>query len=146
MTTTKRPANTGGAPLNAPTVPASTDTDWWTDPRLAYAQGLSDACPHARATLGLCPPAGCPGFTAEQVARAVAQAYQRGREDERRQLVDLGDDRPAELRKTREQYVAERLAALPAPKPLRFDDSDWPPVAVPGVPGLRLGPEGGERR
>ena len=45
-------------------------------------------------------------------------------------------------RRTYAEQVTRRIAELPGsatPRPLRFDDPDWPAVALPGAPGVRLG-------
>jgi hypothetical protein len=89
----------------------------------------------------------CPAgriWTGEQVAHAVALAYDTGRRHG--WAEDMAEDAAcweefAQPQPTREQRVAIRIAELPGrtpPAPQRYDDPDWPPVAVPGG-GIRLG-------
>lgn len=81
-------------------------------------------------------------WTDAEVAYLIALAYEVGR------LHGYSEDvaetaacwrEHAQPQPTREQRVAARLAAMPAPRPQRYDDPDWPPVAVPGG-GVRVGP------
>lgn len=94
---------------------------------------------------GWCPPGGCPGWTREKVADALAQAFAAGRAYERAELAQLEATWKPIARATWEEQVARRIAELPGRNPappLRFDDPDWPAVAVPGGGGIRLGPTG----
>ncbi|MBM0238430.1 hypothetical protein JNW88_17060 [Micromonospora sp. ATA32] len=93
-------------------------------------------------TAGWCPPGGCPVRVAEQLEVAVTLAFQQGRAYERGELAAMEATWKPFARKTYEEAVAARIEALPGktpPPPLRFDDPDWPPVAIPGA-GVRLGP------
>lgn len=91
-----------------------------------------------------CPPGGCRARLGAELESAVTLAYEQGRAYERAELarLELTTWRPL-ARKTWEEAVVERVASLPGSTPaprLRFDDPDWPPVAVPGGGGVRLGP------
>lgn len=83
------------------------------------------------------------GWSDEEVAHLVRLAYDTGRlhgwAADMAELEGCWREH-AEPRKTRQDRIAERLAAMPSPKPQRYDDPDWPPVAVPGAGGVRLGP------
>ena len=97
-----------------------------------------------RPIAGWCPPGGCSARRADELELAVTLAFESGRRYERVELaaLELAVWRPL-ARKTWEQAVAERVADMTARVPtpaLRFDDPDWPPVAVPGGGGVRLGP------
>ncbi|MFV2102812.1 hypothetical protein [Micromonospora sp. LOL_024] len=91
---------------------------------------------------GFCPPGGCPARVDELVELAALLAFAQGRAYERAELAETEATWKPLARKTYEQQVAERMASLPGrtpAAPLRFDDSEWPAVAVPGGGGLRLG-------
>ncbi|MFG1844900.1 hypothetical protein [Micromonospora carbonacea] len=92
---------------------------------------------------GWCPPGGCAARRGADLQDAVTLAFELGRTHERAELaaLELATWLPL-ARATHEQKIAERTASLPGTRPappLRFDDPDWPPVAVPGGGGLRLG-------
>lgn len=78
-------------------------------------------------------------YTREQVAYLVALAYRSGRVHGAAE--DIAEDvacwrEYAAPAPTREQRVAERMTSMRGttpPPPLRLDDPDWPPVAVPGT-------------
>ncbi|AYF31477.1 hypothetical protein CSH63_29330 [Micromonospora tulbaghiae] len=94
-------------------------------------------------TAGWCPPGGCPARQTAELEVAVALAFDLGRAYERAELAELElTTWRSVTRKTQEDKVAERMEAMRGsvpPPPLRFDDPDWPPVAVPGG-GVRVGP------
>ncbi|MFB9238686.1 hypothetical protein ACFFWC_24685 [Plantactinospora siamensis] len=92
---------------------------------------------------GWCPPGGCRARLDRELELAVALAFEQGRAYERAELAQLESTWPALARKTWEESVAERVAQLAGSTPpprLRFNDPDWPPVAVPGGGGIRIGP------
>ncbi|MFJ8687182.1 hypothetical protein [Micromonospora wenchangensis] len=94
-------------------------------------------------TAGWCPPGGCATRQRATLDLAVTLAFEQGRTYERAELaaLELTTWLPI-ARTTHEQKVAERAAALPGATkvpPLRFDEPGWPPVAVPGGGGVRLG-------
>ncbi|MFG1800206.1 hypothetical protein ACGFI4_08535 [Micromonospora carbonacea] len=92
---------------------------------------------------GWCPPGGCAARRATDLHDAAMLAFELGRAHERAELAALELTTWLPLaRATHEQKIAERVASLPGAHPappLRFDDPDWPAVAVPGGGGLRLG-------
>ncbi|MFY1703927.1 hypothetical protein ACN28G_19695 [Micromonospora sp. WMMA1923] len=96
-----------------------------------------------RPIAGWCPPGGCAARRAADLQDAAALAFELGRAHERAELAALElTTWRSRARLTHEQKVAERIASLPGTRPappLRFDDPDWPAVAVPGGGGLRLG-------
>lgn len=96
-----------------------------------------------RPLAGWCPPGGCTARRVAELERAVQFAFTAGRVYERAEMAETEATWKPLARKTYEQRVAERIAAMPGSTPppgLRFDDPDWPPVAVPGGGGVRLGP------
>lgn len=89
---------------------------------------------------GWCPPGGCTARRVAELERAVQFAFTAGRTYERAEMCEMEATWRPLARKTYEQRVVERMAAMPSGTALKFDDPDWPPVAVPGGGGLRLGP------
>lgn len=92
-----------------------------------------------------CPPGGCPVRRTAELEHAIALAFEHGRAYERAELAQLETTWQPIARATWEEQVARRIAELPGRNPappLRFDDPDWPAVAVPGGGGIRLGPTG----
>lgn len=95
-----------------------------------------------RQVTGWCPPGGCTARQTAELELAVKLAFANGRAYERAELAEMEATWRPLIRPTYEQRVAERLAAMPGSNPppaLRFDDAEWPPVAVPGGGGVRLG-------
>lgn len=92
---------------------------------------------------GWCPPGGCSARRFAEMERAIRYAFTAGRVFERNEMCETEATWKPFARKTYEQRVAERMASMPGSNPppgLKFDDPDWPPVAVPGGGGVRLGP------
>ncbi|MEV4820249.1 hypothetical protein [Micromonospora sp. NPDC049274] len=94
-------------------------------------------------TAGWCPPGGCAARRVAELERAIKYAFTAGRVYERAEMCETEATWKPLARKTYEQRVAERVASMSGSNPppgLKFDDPDWPPVAVPGGGGVRLGP------
>ncbi|MBM0232884.1 hypothetical protein JNW91_14055 [Micromonospora sp. STR1_7] len=89
---------------------------------------------------GWCPPGGCSARRVAELEHALKSAFTAGRLYERAEMCETEATWKPLARRTYEQRVAERIAAMPRSTNLRFDDPEWPPVAVPGGGGLRLGP------
>jgi hypothetical protein len=79
------------------------------------------------------------------IADALRIGYEAGYSYALAQLAERYDDLDFLVRPIARPTPAQRHAARVAEyersaRTIRFDDPDWPPVAVPGVPGVRLGP------